>query len=303
MSAQKAVKVIIFSGDKEHFPSWRLQFKAVAHLRGYNDILSGTRAVPTTSELANAPTAEVVQAGKDATAAYCDLLLSFPTTTKKGEVAFRIVVGAVNADHPEGNAKIAWDRLTEKYSPTNARSLIDLKSKWDKCYLDNRDPEEWITELCYIQTEMGKISITGATRVSDTDLILHILSRLPASYDTVTPLLHKDLDAGTLTIEGVRITLCERFKRIEDLEDSKVYSGTEQEEALVTLLKNATVEELKAALSASSGDAFKFKGTCYHCGKRGHRASDCNEKKNDTDDTVDDTENENSDEEVNYWLD
>jgi len=27
------------------------------------------------------------------------------------------------------------------------------------------------------------------------------------------------------------------------------------------------------------------------------------EKKNDTDDTVDDTENENSDEEVNYWLD
>ena len=104
---------------------------------------------------------------------------------------------------------------------------------------------------------MGKISIsiTGATRVSDTNLILYILSRLPSSYDNVTPLLHKDLDldAGTLTIEDVRITLCERFKskRIEDLKDKKMYSGPEQEEALVTLLMSANVVD-KASLKAAS---------------------------------------------------
>ena len=59
--------------------------------------------------MATAPTAEVIQAGCKK-AAYCDLLLSIPTTTTKGEIAFWIFVGAVNTDHPQGNAKIAWYR-------------------------------------------------------------------------------------------------------------------------------------------------------------------------------------------------
>jgi len=47
--------------------------------------------------------------------------------------------------------------LTEKYIFADECKVADrfVEQIWDKCYLDNRDPEEWISEMCYIQTEIG----------------------------------------------------------------------------------------------------------------------------------------------------
>jgi hypothetical protein len=56
--------------------------------------------------------------------AYEDLLLSIDGETKTGKVAFNLVDNAVTSANPEGDSKIAWDRLINKYAPKTAPSYI-----------------------------------------------------------------------------------------------------------------------------------------------------------------------------------
>ena len=56
----------------------------------------------------------------------------------------------VKSEHfPEGNCKVAWDRLVSKYAPHTALSLFKLKSNIHNSKLDSidKDPDEWISHL------------------------------------------------------------------------------------------------------------------------------------------------------------
>ena len=55
--------------------------------------------------------------------AYKDLVLGINTTTKQGRVVFSLVKNCKTTKYPEGNCKLAWDRLTTKYAPKTATSL------------------------------------------------------------------------------------------------------------------------------------------------------------------------------------
>jgi hypothetical protein len=55
--------------------------------------------------------------------AYSDLIMSIDTTTSAGKVAFSLVRGTKSANYEEGNAEIAFTRLTNKYAPKMAPSL------------------------------------------------------------------------------------------------------------------------------------------------------------------------------------
>ncbi|KAK1742717.1 hypothetical protein QTG54_006314 [Skeletonema marinoi] len=109
----------------------------------------------------------------------------------------------------EGGVKNACDKLN---SAKDARQLLELKKDFQESGLEyGEDPDEWIADLSYLREEMGKISVSGASTVTETDMILHILSNLPSQYDEVTPKLHDRLEAGTLTLDTVRTKL-----RMED---------------------------------------------------------------------------------------
>ena len=45
------------------------------------------------------------------------------------------------------------------------------------------DPDEWITELESLRSEMNRVTITGKSDMTDVDLIIHILSNLPEEYE------------------------------------------------------------------------------------------------------------------------
>jgi len=116
----------------------------------------------------------------------------------------------------EGGVKNACDKLN---SAKDARQLLELKKDFQESDLEyGEDPDEWIADLSYLREEMGKISVSGASTVTETDMILHILSNLPSQYDEVTPKLHDRLEAGTLTLDTVRTKLNEHYKgmRMED---------------------------------------------------------------------------------------
>ena len=85
----------------------------------------------------------VIKLGKLNKLAYTDLLLSINTDTDYGKIAFKLVKNSKNSDFPEGNCNLAWARLTTKYAPRTAPSLLKLKREFNESSLENvrKDPD------------------------------------------------------------------------------------------------------------------------------------------------------------------
>ena len=62
--------------------------------------------------------------------AYEYLILSINTSSSVSKVAFGLMKNKISKDFPEGNCKVAWDRLVSKYAPHTASSLLKLKSRF-----------------------------------------------------------------------------------------------------------------------------------------------------------------------------
>ena len=81
--------------------------------------------------------------------AFEDIILSINHMTKQGKVAFSLVKNCKSSDYPEGNCKLAWDRLVAKYAPKTASSLLKLKKQFANSKLGdvNTHPDEWTAAL------------------------------------------------------------------------------------------------------------------------------------------------------------
>ncbi len=54
----------------------------------------------------------------------------------------------------------------------------------DKKMEDNeKDPDEWITHLQSLCTRMNEVVIEGKSTKTEMDLILHVLSAVPETYE------------------------------------------------------------------------------------------------------------------------
>ena len=135
------------------------------------------------------------------------MILSINTSSSVGKVAFGLVKNAKSEDFPEGNCKVAWDRLASKYAPHTASSLLMLKSKFHNSKLDStdKDPDEWILHLEGLQIWMNKFGQKGS--VSDEDFMIHVLNNLPEEYDVILDGLENRLMAtgeNALNIDSIR---------------------------------------------------------------------------------------------------
>ena len=136
------------------------------------------------------------------------------------DTTFEHRAAAIDIDE-EGGVKNACDKLN---NAKDARQLLELKKEFQECDLEyGDDPDEWIADLSYLREEMGKISVSGASTVTETDMILHILSNLPSQYDEVTPKLHERLEAGTLTLDTVRTKLNEQYEGMR-MKDNELFN-------------------------------------------------------------------------------
>ena len=97
--------------------------------------------------------------------AYEDLLLLINGQTKMGKMAFNLVDNCTTDEQPDGNCKLAWERLVHKFAPKTAPSYITLKKSFANSKLESADsnPDEWITDLESMRLEMNKVKITGKT--------------------------------------------------------------------------------------------------------------------------------------------
>ena len=241
MAEEKAVRIVKFNGKKEDYEHREEKFRAKAELNDFGEILDCEK-VPTKNEysaiLSKQPKErtdeekDVIQLAQKNRKAYTHLILSMNTSTSRGKVAFRRVKNCKSGDYPEGNAKLAWDRLMSSYAPKSLPSLLKFKRKFENSKLESAeiDPEEWISELEGLTIEIESIDVTSA--ISERELMVKILNNLPSEYDVVLDGLETRLNnaSGTdgLTLEDVREKLSTRYERIKANEEDELNSSKEK---------------------------------------------------------------------------
>ena len=155
MSKEKAIHIIEFLELKSDWDGWSEKFLAKAEHKGYRKLLLGKKnikgfdVIPTESEYDTALTKatdeqteedkNIIQLAKLNRMAYMDLILSIDHKMPKGKVVFRSVKNSKSSKYPEGNYKIAWDRLVQEYSPKSTPSLLKLKKKFENARLEDRN--------------------------------------------------------------------------------------------------------------------------------------------------------------------
>ena len=124
--------------------------------------------------------------------------------------------------------------MSHKYTPTTAPSYIKLKRDFANSKLETsgKDPDEWITKLESLKTEMNKVKIPGKLDMSEVDLLIHIMASLPDDYEVaVSALEDKLMDknlVGEPTLETVREKIIMRHDLIKqherNEEEKKAYA-------------------------------------------------------------------------------
>ena len=212
MTDLKSIRVLEFTRKIADWEGWSSKFLARGKRLGYKKLLLGREKIPTESEYVKAVVDKykpTVKHGELNEQANKDIVLSINHTSGQGKVALNLVKKCVSDEYPEGNCKLAWDRLIAKYAPKTAPSLLKLKKKFHNSRLESEDkhPDEWITNLESLRNKMDTIPHTS--KMSDMDFMIHILNNLSDVYDVVLDSMENRLmlpnsNPSKLTIEDAR---------------------------------------------------------------------------------------------------
>ncbi len=174
---------------------------------------------------------------------YNDLMLSC-----QEDIIFGFVDESVSETFPDGDARVAWKNLEEKYEPNPGVAKVQLKQAFHQLKPGSveDDPDVWITQL---ELKCRRLKTLGAV-IEDDDLVLHILNHLPREYETVVELCKEDLSRGKSDLTTVKERIMARFTRLQKAKE-------DQDEAVALMVRS------------------QFKGACTVCSKIGHKGVDC----------------------------
>jgi hypothetical protein len=156
-----------------------------------------------------------------------------------------------STEYRDGNGQVAWTRLSAKYAPKTAPSMIKLEKQFRESRLKKgKDPDVWITNLEELRDRIQEMG----SSMTDDQFLVHILNNLSKEYKLQVLLLEKRIGSTTdpLTVEELKGDLNLEFERLHISEDDD--NSAEGERALATV---------------------QFKGRCSGCGKYGHKNADC----------------------------
>ena len=216
----KTIRIIPFSGKEEDWNRWSKTFMATATAKGYREVLKPTDENQDAEEVLN------IQA-------YNDLILSC-----QEDISFGIIDESVSTTFPDGDARLAWKNLCDKYEPSTGAAKVQAKQEFHQLKLTSadEDPDTWITAL---ELKRRRLKTLGTT-IEDDDMILHVLNNLPREYETVVELCEEDLSRGTVNLQTVKERIRARFTRLQKANEN-------MDEAIALMAKQ------------------QFKGACSVC--------------------------------------
>ena len=254
---EKKISVIPFSGLREEWDSWNFKFLTKAQVKGYEYLFDEENevSIPEKGEVIDESTEEgkkKAKIKKDNATAISDLTLSMNSGTRNGMNALMLIKRTKTKDkYPLGNARVAWQKLKERYESKTSANQGNLQDQFYalrcKTY---QSPEAFINQL---EDLRNKLEEAGGIPISDQVLVNQVLNHLPPQYSTQVYWLRKQMDKGEgLEVQGI----------IQELEEAFQANRISR--------KNSTWDET-ALVSFGQG----YKGKCTFCGHLGHKKSQC----------------------------
>lgn len=251
---EKSIRVIKFSRNEEDWKYWSVKIEARADMRGFGELLAGDEKLPTKSEYTavKATTPETPQSKEKVCLyelggkAFDELLFSCNTSTDSGKTAVSLITECKMTENPKDNPTLAWEKLKARFKASTAPSYIKLHRKYvNSKHQCGSNPDNWITELEGMRTEMNNVEITGKSNTTATDLIIHILASVSDKYDIPATILEDTLlTSAGLKLQTVRQKLKAHFDRLklhkdEQTDDSAlVYVPVKFDQEIDRNLKN-----------------------------------------------------------------
>ncbi|XP_075499754.1 uncharacterized protein LOC142538281 [Primulina tabacum] len=166
-------------------------------------------------------------------------------------------------------AKELWDSLKKKYKTENAGVKKFVVGK----FLDFKmvDAKYVISQVQKIQNIIHDLLAEGMN-INEAFQVAAIIEKLTAMWkDFKNYLKHK---CKELKLEDLIVRL--RIEEDSRTSEAKTHRRAMEAEAKTNLTESSTSHKRKRPTNEKKrGQAKKFKGTCYNCGKPNHMAKDC----------------------------
>ena len=272
----KATKVLKFTGKENEWDCWSEKFIALARARGFAGILLGTEQAPSADEEIDRKKSdgsyeltEVERKEKNGLRqangnAYINLQSSCE------ELPYDLVSLGKTDELPDGCKRDTWDRLTSEYDLTEGEDKITLLSMFQQNQLEDvrTNITVWLISMAMQVNKLKKLN-----HVLDEEYeITHILASFPREYISVLEQFKIDRRTGStlITMDEIKKRLKESYLKL------KMEHGWSEDEMALTM--KSSDNQNKNIKKGSKGKYFK--GGCNHCGKFGHKKTDCWDLKN-----------------------
>ena len=238
--ALTSVKSLIFSGKESYWKEWSTKVKAYGRTKGWEEALLK----------------------EDAKQESKDEALNFLIMSLTGN-AFIFVSHATDP-------YLVWNELCTEFEPKEDMDLYDLKESFSNCKLkhDGENVSMWLKRLENINRMLHDID--RSHMISEGDFKVHIKANLPKKLYKVFLTTNRK-NFSTMTYDELKNDL-KSFWR-QSVRRQSIESDEEEDVLVMDLSKN---KKKKGQVHFVK----PFKGTCFNCGKIGHKSRDCPDKKN-----------------------
>ena len=241
--------VPLFDGTQGKFVMWWKKFRAFAYLNGFGEAVQEVPDPDLPSSYFESIDTNTEEGKKKLLAKKKnDLAISSLSIAFSKEGTMGIITRTISEDWPTGQGHMVIKALMKRYRPIDTISKVEMRQKLNKITMKKgSNPTLLFEDLSGIEE---KYMILGQ-KIDESDLIAIVLDVATDDYQVV------------LTTEQRRRG---RELTLSDLEDAMYqhYRQATRNKPDRRVIK----EEGEVLLSA-------FQGTCYSCGKTGHRANQC----------------------------